>query len=406
MKRILSIALLIVVCAAQMTSCIFSAPSNDYMTHADVENLIAANKSSGGDTNYVNITVEGTNDVISASKAVLSTVSIKCKFDVYKMSGWFPSTSVQEAQSAGSGVIYKIDKTTGDAYIITNYHVIYNSNSVTEDKISDEITLYLYGMEYEGYAIPAKYVGGSMTYDIAILKVEGSNVIKGSSAVAVEFTDSDSVELLESVVVIGNANGKGISATAGYISVDSEYITMLASDDTTSVEMRVMRTSAPINSGNYGGGMFNAEGKLLGITNAKIVDGQTDNIGFAIPSNIVKYVSENIMYYCDGKENKNVKKCILGVDLSIISSSAIYDETTGKVSKQEAVAVKTVSQDGIANGILQVGDVINKVTIDGVEYVITRQFNVIDCMLNARVGSTVVINITRGGTPSDAIYNE
>ena len=217
----------------------------------------------------------------------------------------------------------------------------------------------------------------------------------------VEFSDSDSVELLESVVVIGNANGKGISATAGYISVDSEYINILASDDTTTVEMRVMRTSAPINSGNSGGGMFNAEGKLLGITNAKIVDGQTDNIGFAIPANIVKYVSENIMYYCDGKQNQNVMKCIIGIDLSIISSAAVYDETTGKVSKQEAVAVKSITQNGIANGILQAGDVINKITIDGVEYVINRKFNIIDCMINARVGSAVVINITRNGAAMD-----
>ena len=63
---------------------------------------------------------------------------------------------------------------------------------------------------------------------------------------------------------------------------------MYGADGVTAITVRVMRTSAPINSGNSGGGMFSSEGKLLGIVNAKIVDTTTDNIGFAIPSNISK----------------------------------------------------------------------------------------------------------------------
>ena len=98
------------------------------------------------------------------AKGLRSSVSIVCKFT--QSGGWFGSSST--SASAGSGVIYKINKSEGDAFIITNYHVVYYSGSNTANGISDDITVYLYGSETAGGAINATYVGGSLNYDIAI----------------------------------------------------------------------------------------------------------------------------------------------------------------------------------------------------------------------------------------------
>ncbi len=80
-------------------------------------------------------------------------------------------------QSAGSGVIYRIDE-DGSAYVITNHHVVYENDSTAENHISNDISIFLYGMEGSNYAIPAVYVGGSQNYDIAVLKIENNSILK------------------------------------------------------------------------------------------------------------------------------------------------------------------------------------------------------------------------------------
>ena len=122
-----------------------------------------------------------TDTVTASSRALLSTVSIVANFDVTSFGGYEITTQV----GYGSGVFYRVDKSTGDAYIITNYHVVHNASSITSDEISDDIGIYLYGQEMEKYKISAEYVGGSLTQDLAVLKVSGSDVIKNSLAVPV-----------------------------------------------------------------------------------------------------------------------------------------------------------------------------------------------------------------------------
>ena len=234
-----------------------------------------------------------------------------------------------------------------------------------------------------------------MAYDLAVLKVEGSDVLKTSNALATDFADSDTVSILETAIIVGNPNG--MSATAGYINIDSEYIAMLAPDNATSIEMRVMRTSAPVNSGNSGGGLYNACGELLGIVNAKNVADGTDNVGYAIPSNIAKYVTENIIEYCDGVENESVYKCSLGINVGVAASRTEYDEESAEITKIEVVSVSEVSLTGAGRGKLLVGDIINSISFGGKTYAITRSFQVIDLMLAVRAGDTVTFNVTRGG---------
>ena len=364
-KKIFALAFAVIITASQLCSCLFVAEDEErYLTEADVLNMIGNIES--GSVNNVNITVEGANDVISASRAVLSTVSISCEFETKYYYYWPYTQAVSKTEAqGGSGVIYRLDKESGDAYIITNYHVVYHSNSTAANKISNKINLYLYGMEYEKYAIPATYIGGSMAYDLAVLKVEGSDVLKSANAIETVFADSDKVSILETAIIVGNPNG--MSATAGYINIDSEYIT-ISIDGVTEVEMRVMRTSAPVNSGNSGGGLYNAEGKLLGIVNAKKVADDTDNVGYAIPSNVAKYVVENIIDYCDGKENESVYKCILGINVGIAASRTEYNEETAVIRRIETVAVSDVASDSVVKGKLLAGDIIRSFTVDGEKY--------------------------------------
>ena len=227
--------------------------------------------------------------------------------------------------------------------------------------------------------------------------MKGSNVLRGSCATAASFADSNEIAILETAIAIGNPKALGISATVGYVSVDSEYIDIAVTDYFYAEQMRVLRTDASLNHGNSGGGLFNDKGELIGIVNALLPE--SDSIGYAIPSNIVKYIVENILYYCDGTSKISVYRCLMGVTVITAASYAEFDEQTGKVLKREDVEIQDVSETGIAAGKLQAGDIIRKMTIQGVDYEITRMFCVVDSMLNARVGDTVEVHIERDGVP-------
>lgn len=378
-KRFLALALLLALCIGVLSSCAL----------LDGQGLLSGGE--GGDTvinveggdNY-DITIESNDNksLLAASKALLSSVSVTTE------------------SSAGSGVIYKLDKEKGDAYIITNFHVVHKSNT---NSISDRISVYLYGMEAADYAIPATYVGGSINYDIAVLKVTASKVLMRSNAAAVSVANSDEVAILETVIAIGNPEAEGISATVGCINVESEniYVEFQVQNSTRRVSLRVMRTDAAVNSGNSGGGLFNDKGELVGIVNAKSSDTLTDNIGYAIPSNVARAIADNIIHYCDGSTKTSVYRCMMGVTVGVKEMYTEYDKTTGKVYKRETVTVAEVDGAGVAYTRLKAGDVINSITIDGVTHKVTRTYHLVDTMLDARVGSQVTINVTRLGESVD-----
>lgn len=353
-----------------------------------------------GDTYEVNVTNEGEN-LSALSHTLLSGVSVVCTFTEERMSIWNSSpTTVQQSQ-AGAGVIYRLDKAAGDAIVITNFHVVYDRYSTTENGISDKIKLYLYGQEASDYAIPATFVGGSMNYDIAVLKVQNSDVIRASAARAATFANSDTVSVLDAAIAVGNPEGRGISATVGRVNVDSEYIQLTAPDESGTIKLRVMRIDAAVNGGNSGGGLYNEEGKLIGIVNAKMNSSGVDNIGYAIPSNVAKYIADNVLYYCENKENEHVIRCMVGITVQTAESAAVYDVETGKVKIAEKVRIETVNAGEAADGKLAVGDVIKSIRVGDETYPVTRMFHVVDIMLNARVGDTVVFRVERDGTERD-----
>ncbi|MBQ7376657.1 MAG: trypsin-like peptidase domain-containing protein [Clostridia bacterium] len=347
------------------------------------------------------ITSDGSSIPAASAKGLRSAVSIICNFQAtIQQGGWRPgssSTTTQDYSSAGSGVIYQMDKSEGDAFIITNYHVVYDASSNTENGISEDISVYLYGSEIEEKAIEATYVGGSLYYDIAVLRIEDSEILASSSAQAIDVSDSDKVGVGDSVIAIGNAQGYGISTSFGIVSVDSEYITMTAADGKTSVSFRVIRVDTAVNPGNSGGGLFDDEGNLIGIVNAKIVDEDVEGIGYAIPSNVAVAIADNIIDYCYETDIERVQRALLGITVTTSDSKAIYDSETGKIYIEETVSVYEVSESSLANGVLMEGDVLVSATLNGNTTEVTRQYHIIDMMLNVRAGDTVIMNILRDG---------
>lgn len=334
--------------------------------------------------------------------------------------------------SAGAGVIYSLDKQAGDAYIITNYHVCFSSDALADDGIGTKFTCYLYGgesidlndlaklsyynqncKEYEdlfeydinglpiidyGYgAITAEYIGGSKDYDIAVLKITNSDLIKNSDALAVTVEDSDTVTAGTKAIAVGNPDACGIAVTEGIVSVDSEFIQVEIDDS--QVVLREFRIDTPVNSGNSGGGLFDGEGNLIGIVNAKTNDTNIENMSYAIPSNIATRVAQSIINNCDGV-NRKTEKVVLGITIETTNSKGVYNEDTGLMSIVEEVSISYIEQNSIASQIeLQIGDIINSVEIINDEGTVTfdieRSFTLIDAMLLVKEGDCVKFNYTR-----------
>lgn len=361
--------------------------------------------------NEITIQGEAIDVTAAVNKGLLSAVSIVCNF---VSGGSTPLEPAHTYSAAGAGVIYKIND-DGSAFLITNYHVVYDSESNTENKISDDISVYLYGMEYVDHDMSATYVGGSMTYDIAILHVAKNDRLDGAierGTVKAATLAKDEVTTGETVIAIGNPEASGVSATAGIVSVDSEEIEMNAADEQTSVTFRVIRTDAPINGGNSGGGLYNTRGELVGIVNAKVISTDIDNIGYAIPLSVARAVSENIIYNCYGKDNENVLRPLLGVMVLLEEKWTQLDPETGLLVKHEISVISSINEGSLAYGTdgtdgLMVGDIIKSIKVGDTVTEVTRQYHVIDTVLGTRVGDVLEITIIRsvGGVDTEMTVN-
>lgn len=393
-KKILAVVLIMAMVCVGLSSCsplefimnIANGNTNDTKTEGPILNT-------GGDTinNDIVINNNSTDLALAANMGLRSVVSVYCSFPG---SGIFGSSS----SAAGSGVIYKLDE-NGSAFVITNYHVV--SKSGTSNLIANKINLYLYGMEVTEYGIPATYVGGSMNYDIAVLRVDNSEVLKyaiaNGSVAAATLGNSDKIAAGQSTIAIGNPEAGGISVTTGVVSVDSEYIDMTGSDDVTPVSFRVIRTDTAVNSGNSGGGLFNAKGELIGIVNAKVSSTDVENIGYAIPSNVSRAIADNIIDFCYGKDCKTVMRGLLDITVTANALSTKYNTETGILERYEQIVVHEVNAGGLGAAVLKAGDILKSITVGDKTIEITRQYHLIDAMLDVRVGDTVSMTIVRNG---------
>ena len=223
----------------------------------------------------------------------------------------------------------------------------------------------------------------------------GSDILRTSDCVEAKVADSSELVVGQTVMAVGNAEGNGISVTKGIVSVASEYIEMTAADGVSTVSFRVVRVDAGINGGNSGGGLFDENGNLVGIVNAKMVDEEIEAMGYAIPSNNAYAVARQII------DNGKVTKCLLGVTLKVAGRTVDYDAATGVFNITEQVVVESIGT-GAASNVLKKGDVLVSFTHNGTTTKITRDYILLDLMLRCRVGDEVTVRFIRDGAEQEA----
>ena len=237
-----------------------------------------------------------------------------------------------------------------------------------------------------------------MTYDIAVLKVTNSQVLKNSNATQAEIATQD-FYAGDTAVAIGNPEGEGISATSGIVSVDSEYLTMTGADEQTQVTFRVLRIDTAVNSGNSGGGLFNADGQLIGIVNAKVVDTTVENIGYAIPYTIAVNVADNLIRNHNLNGTCSVQKATFGIYLEIADSIAEYNAETKKTQIVQTIKVQSVTEGSIAESAgLLANDQIVSYTYNNQTKVVTRLFHLVDQSLQVEQNTTLTLTVLRNGS--------
>ena len=350
------------------------------------------------------LTVEDAEDTTKViSKTITSAVSINTVFN-YTSKSRYGSTT-QETASAGSGVIISMseeDKANGNCIILTNYHVVYDSTS--NEKISKDIRIYLYGLENSTHVINATYIGGSMAHDVAVLKVTNSDVLKNSIATQCQISQKGMV-LGQSVIAIGNPEGDGLSATKGICSVENEQITMTLSDNLTEGTLREIRIDAAVNPGNSGGGLFNMKGELVGIVNAKLIDSKIDCVGYALPIETVYAVYNKILATCDGETVTTPKFAKLGLSCYTLGYESYYDYDTESVKTREYIIVKEAIEGGISKTLGDEGfkakDIIVSAKFDGKVYNFEKMYELSNFLLLLDENSTIVVTVKRVVIPEN-----
>ena len=265
--------------------------------------------------------------------------------------------------ASGSGFIISTD-----GYILTNYHVIEDSDSITVSM-------------YDGTTYDATLIGYDESNDIAVLKVEAEEELT-----PVVLGDSDSLNVGDSVVAIGNPLGElTFSLTAGLVSAMDREVTL-----SSSVTMDLIQTDCAINSGNSGGALFNLYGEVIGITNAKYSSSSSseasiDNIGFAIPINSVRSIVDSII------EKGYISSPYVGVSVLDVS------EETQMYGVPAGIAIQSVTEDApAAQAGLQVGDIITAVNGTAM-----TSNELVDFVGSSSVGDTLAFSIYRQGQALD-----
>lgn len=308
-----------------------------------------------------------------ANKVLPSVVGIEVDFSVSANYPTFSAaTQSSTSKATGSGVI--ISK---DGYILTNNHIIDTSSTTTSKyyTVSDanKVLVYLYE---EDNPVEATIIGSDSVTDLAILKIDRNDLTP------VEIGDSDSVQVGEFAMAIGNPLDMRNTVTSGIISGVNREI-----EDDNGTMYTLIQTDAAINAGNSGGALVNADGKLIGINTLKMSGTGIEGMGFAIPINSTLDISEQLI--STGK----VKRPYIGISGTDVSEtlSEYYNIPVG-------VYVRSIQSDGPAKSSdLKPGDVIVKFNGEKIETMSQLNKKKNDC----KIGDEVTLTVSRGGEEVD-----
>lgn len=282
--------------------------------------------------NEIGLSVADTDDdfVYASEQSKSSVVFIQTLSEYDYRTGswldWFFEPRASQQISSGSGVIL-----SEDGYIVTNNHVVDDADII---KIAHGKRTY-----------DATLIGTDPSTDLAVIKVEQSKLP------SIRFGNSNEVNVGEWVLAVGNPFNLTSTVTAGIVSAKGRNINILR--DKFPIESFI-QTDAAINPGNSGGALVNTKGELIGINTAILSrTGSYSGYGFAVPSNIVKKVFEDIKNYGE------VQKAFIGAEYIDINSELA---TKMNLEDLSGVIVANVQKDGAAaKGNLEKGDVIRQV---------------------------------------------
>lgn len=271
--------------------------------------------------------------------------------------------------SAGSGVIIE-----AGGLIVTNAHVVVGAQrvQVTLPASGDSAPPRRSAVKPTGRIVHAEVVGIDLETDIAVLRIQEKNLA------ALKFADSEAVEQGEIVLAFGSPMGLDNSVTMGVVSSAARQ---LKPDD----PMIYIQTDAPINPGNSGGPLVNAQGNVVGINTLILTQsGGSEGLGFAVPSNLVQNVVEQIL------KSGRVIRGEIGVTVQTVNT---YLSGGLKLSQDWGILISDVEPDGPGDRAgLRVGDLI--VALNGRPMENARQFNV--NVYRPAIGETVQLDILRG----------
>lgn len=313
-------------------------------------------------TNHISLSNYSDTTVGVAQKVLPSIVGIEIKSTVTSIFG-----DIGTSKGSGSGIIL-----SNDGYILTNNHVVSSSSSSSFYQISDasEINVYLYN---DDTPYPATIVGQDELTDIAVIKIDKTDLV------AAEIGNSDTLQVGEFAMVVGNPLGMQSSITCGNISGTNRDFT-----DSDGRKRKLIQTDAAINSGNSGGALVNSKGQVIGISTLKFAATGVEGMGFAIPIDSVKDIYQQLIQY-----NK-VKRPYIG-----ISGTSVDETSAAHYKLPVGIYIKSIENFSVAEKAgLKVGDVITK--FDGKEVKTMDELN--EIKYSHKIGDTVSLVIVRDGT--------
>lgn len=316
----------------------------------------------GAVTNTVSNTDYSNTSIAVANKVLPSIVGITVE---YKVNSMFGGSSTSEA--SGSGIIV-----SSDGYILTNNHVVNSSSSSSYYQITEAtgVKVKLYNDETE---YTATVVGSDAQTDLAVIKIDKTGLT------AAELGDSDAVQVGEFAMAIGNPLGLQSSISCGIISAKDREVP----DSETGTTYNLIQTDAAINSGNSGGALVNADGKVIGINTLKLSGTGVEGIGFAIP------INSTISVYEELKSNGKISRPYIGI------AGIDIDETKAKkYNLVEGVYVQSVENFSAAEKAgLKAGDVI--IQADGADIKTMDELNTFKNKHS--IGDKMTLKINREG---------
>ena len=324
------------------------APSSTADSASGSDSSITAASSSGS-----SLTTEQVADLVSPSVVVITTEQVVCS-----QWSWYGQNQVESG--AGSGVII-----SSDGYILTCAHVVDGASTITVTIGDKDYT--------------ATLVGEDTTSDIAVIKIDADGLTPATVG------NSDSLKVGQSVMAVGNPLGElGGTVTGGMISALNRSVTIQGSSSVNT--MSLIQMDASVSPGNSGGGLFNMNGELVGIVNAKSSSSDAEGLGFAIPINDAIKVAQELL------ENGYVTgRPYLGITYLAVTDAQTASQLG--VNAYGVYVVEVVKGGPAEKAGLQAGDRI--VSVDGTE--IASKDDLGTLMQKHAAGDTLSITIAREG---------